>query len=121
MAEQRRAKRVKERTQVTITLMSKDLLPAGKKITYHLTKDISSTGIKIRTTAFLPINAVLRIEISFEKPYGYISGFGKVRWVKSLYADELFEMGIEFVDTPQEVIDDLKEYIKIAADSIPVV
>ncbi|MBC8357878.1 MAG: PilZ domain-containing protein [Candidatus Aminicenantes bacterium] len=121
MSEQRRAKRVREEAQVTITLISKDLLPVGKKISYHLTKDISSTGIKIRASAFLPINAVLRIDISFEKPPRVIHAFGKVRWVKSIYADELFEMGIEFVDTSQENIELLKEYIEKAAITIPVV
>jgi hypothetical protein len=29
---------------------------------------------------------------------------GKVKWVKSLYDDEVFEIGLEFVDTPPNII-----------------
>jgi hypothetical protein len=37
---------------------------------------------------------------------------GKVRWVKSRYADELFEMGIEFVNTPKNQIKALKKHLE---------
>jgi hypothetical protein len=39
-----------------------------------------------------------------------ISAYAKVRWVKSVYADELFELGIEFVDTSINIIKSLKEH-----------
>jgi len=29
---------------------------------------------------------------------------GRVKWVKSLYGDEVFELGLEFVDTPPDII-----------------
>jgi hypothetical protein len=39
-----------------------------------------------------------------------ISAYARVRWVKSVYADELFELGIEFVDTSINIIKALKEH-----------
>lgn len=112
MAEKRRAKRVREEASVKITLVSRDILPAGKKISYNLTKDISSSGAKIQFNTFLPINTLLKIEIFVKEPPRLISAIGKVRWVKSLYADEWFEMGIEFVDASPEIIKILEEYVK---------
>lgn len=117
--DKRRAKRIKEETQVTITLLSKDAIDPGKKLSYHLTKDISSVGLKILANTFLPINSMLKIELALSKPPKLISAFGKVRWVKSRYADELFEIGIEFADTPPDVIKALHEYIEKAAETLP--
>jgi len=111
MTEQRRAKRIKEEAQVTIKLLPSERFTPGKKITYHLTKDISSTGLRIMANTFLPINSMLKIELSLTKPLRYITAIGRIRWVKSRYADELFEMGIEFLDTPEENIQALKDHI----------
>ena len=112
MTEQRKAKRVKEEAQVTIKLVPSETFTPDKKISYHLTKDISSTGLRVFANSFLPINSTLKIELILEKPHRLISAFGKVRWIKSRYADELFELGIEFVDTPEDHIRALKEHIE---------
>lgn len=112
MSEKRRAKRIKKEAKVTITLISSDDLPHGTKIIHHLTKDISSVGIKIQTNTFLPINSMIKIELSLTDPLRLVSAIGTVRRVKTLYADELFEAGIEFVDTSKEIIDILKEHIE---------
>ncbi len=74
------------------------------KIIHHLTQDISLTGIKIQCNLFIPVNTLLKIELSLRKPVRVISVSGRVRWIRALYKDELYEMGIEFVDTSQEAI-----------------
>jgi hypothetical protein len=110
--EKREAKRIKEETKVTITLLSKDLVPPGKTFSYNLTKNISSKGLKIRANTFLPIDASLKIELSLTKPARLISVLGKVRWVKTLYAGESFEIGIEFADPSSEDIRTLTRHIE---------
>jgi len=110
--EKRKARRVKKESKITITVISEEAAPSNKTIIYHLTKDISSKGVKIQTNAFLPINTLLKIELSLTKPPRGIKAFGRVRWVKSRYADEKFEMGIEFVDTPKESIKALSKHIE---------
>lgn len=114
MSEKRRGKRIIEQALFTITLISKDRLEPHKKIIHHTTKDISLTGAKIQTNTFLPVGSFLKIDLSLKDPARLISAFAKVRWVKSLYADELFEMGIEFVDTSLEIIKALKEHFEEA-------
>ncbi len=117
--EKRRARRIKEEASVSITLVSKDELTPAKKISYHLTKDISSVGLRILATTFLPVKSFLKIELALTKPPRLFSAFGEVRWIKSRYADELFEIGIEFVDTPAEVIKILKEHIEKSEQIFP--
>lgn len=114
--EKREVKRIREETKVTITLLSKDLVPPGKTFSYNLTKDISSKGVKIRANTFLPINALLKIELSLTKPTRLISVLGKVRWIKTLYAGESFEMGIAFVEPSSEDIRILTRHIESLAE-----
>ena len=110
--DKREAKRITEETKITITLLSTDLVPPGKTFSYNLTKDISLKGVKIRANTFLPINALLKIELSLTKPARLFSVLGKVRWVKTLYAGESFEMGIAFMDPSSEDIKILKRHIE---------
>jgi hypothetical protein len=114
--EKREAKRITEETRITITLLSKDLVPPGKTFSYNLTKDISLKGVKIRANTFLPINALLKIELSLTKPIRLISVLGKIRWIKTLYAGESFEIGIEFVEPSSEDIRILTRHIESLAE-----
>lgn len=111
-SDKREAMRIREETKVSITLLSKDLVPPGKTFSYNLTKDISLKGLKIHANTFLPINASLKIELPLTKPVKMICVMGKVRWVKTLYADESFEIGIEFMETSPEDIRILKRHIE---------
>jgi hypothetical protein len=110
--EKRKAKRVKKESKITLKVISGETVPRNRTIIYHLTKDISFKGVKIETNTFLPINTLLKIELSLTKPPRAIKAIGRVRWIKSRYADEKFEMGIEFIDTPKESIKALTKHIE---------
>jgi len=116
MKERRKRKRIKKECEVTIMMISGDQITPSKKISHHLTKDISSGGLKIRTDTFVPINTLLRIELLLTNPPRSIAAFGKVRWSRSLYGDEMFEIGIEFLDTSPDSIKVIKEYIEITTE-----
>jgi hypothetical protein len=110
VSEKRRGRRVREQALFTITLISKDATEDYPKIIHHSTEDISLTGAKIHTNAFLPVGSFLKIDLSLTEPPRMISAYARVRWVKTVYADELFELGIEFVDTSINIIKALKEH-----------
>lgn len=110
MSEKRRERRVREQALFTITLISKDTAETHPKIIHHTTEDISLTGSRIHTNAFLPVGSFLKIDLSLTDPPRMISAYAEVRWAKSVYADELFELGIEFVDTSINIIKALKEH-----------
>ena len=112
MSEQRSEKRVNKNNMVTITIVSGDSQSPAKRISYSLTKDISASGAKLRSNCFLPKDALLKIHLTLNDPPRIIPVLGKVQWVRSIFTDELFEVGIRFVDTSAENINALKDYIE---------
>ena len=111
MKDRRKEIRVEEENRITLRLISEHKLPNGKKICYALTKDVSAGGVKILTDTLLPTNTLLKIEFPLSRAHKVVSVTGKIKWVKSLYNRELFEMGLEFVDTSPENIMSLLEHI----------
>jgi predicted nucleotide-binding protein (sugar kinase/HSP70/actin superfamily) len=112
MKEKRKAPRINEKAAVTISLAGLDYPHLDKKITHCLTEDISIKGIKIQSEKFLPINSILKIQLSLREPTRLINVLGKVRWIKKLKACEVFEMGIEIVETSREDMGVLKRHIE---------
>ena len=111
MRDKRQAERLRQENEVTIKIVSKDKLPADKKIIYHISKDISSTGAKIQTNVFLPVDTLLKIQMVLKDPPRMVAILGKVKWIRSLYADESFEAGLEFVDTSSDSIKMMSDHI----------
>jgi Tfp pilus assembly protein PilZ len=107
MENKRRERRVKEENKLICEIISDNKTIKCKKIFYTLTKDISLGGVHIRTDTFLPVDTVVKIELSLPKMHKIVCVRGKVKWVKSLYGDEVFEIGLEFVDTPHDIITSL--------------
>jgi len=111
MTEKRREKRLEEETKVSIRILPDEEKEIDGNVVYALTKDISSGGLKILTDKMLPVNTLLDIEMTLSKMRKVVSVKGKVRWLQQLYDDDVFEVGLQFVDTPPESIMLLLEYI----------
>ena len=111
MTEKRREKRLEEETKLSIRILPDEEQEIDENVVYALTKDISSGGLKILTDKMLPIDTLLDIEMTLSKMRKIVSVKGKVRWLKQLYDDDVFEVGLQFVDTPPESIMLLLEYI----------
>jgi hypothetical protein len=111
MYEKRRSERLAQENEITIKIVSKGKLPPNKKIIYQISKDISSSGTRIRTNTFLSVDTLLKIQLPLKQPPRMITALGKVKWVRTLYADESFEVGLEFIDTSSETIKLLADYI----------
>ena len=107
MDDKRREKRLKEENKLICEIISCNNSLKHKKIFYTLTKDISLGGVNIRTDTFLPIDTVVKINLSLPKMHKIVCVRGKVKWAKSLYDDEVFELGLEFLDTPPDIITSL--------------
>ena len=107
MENKRREKRVKEENKLICEIVSDNKIFKCKKIFYTLTKDISLGGVNIRTDTFLPVDTMVKMELSLPKMHKMVCVRGKVKWTKSIYEDEVFEIGLEFVDTPANIITSL--------------
>jgi hypothetical protein len=111
MKEKRTARRVSEKVEVTINPSAPDSLEVDRKISHCLTEDISVKGIRIQSERFLPLNSTLKIQLSLREPSRVLNILGKIRWIRKLKACEVFEMGIEIVETSKEDSGALKHHI----------
>jgi uncharacterized protein (TIGR02266 family) len=104
MPDKRREQRVAEETKVAIRILPEDSYKHDKNVVYALTKDISSGGAKILTDKMLPVDTLVQIELTLAKLRKLVTVKGRVRWVNELYDNDVFEMGLEFIDTPPESV-----------------
>ena len=111
MDERRRAQRLEEENEITITIVSGGEKPPKEKILYNHSKDISVSGAKIQAHIFLPVDTLLRIEMTLKTLRQMIIVLGKVKWIKVIFEDESYEAGVELFNTPSEAIKKLTEYI----------
>ncbi|MCK9430266.1 MAG: PilZ domain-containing protein [Candidatus Omnitrophica bacterium] len=108
MQERRRYARVPESLQIAYEILPTDTTKQ------YLTKDISQGGIRFFTHEFIPKDTRLRIRISFPRTLFSFETLVRCMWIKQMpYGDE-FEVGVEFVDLPPEIIDYLISYIKVS-------
>ena len=106
MRERRKYTRVPESLQIVY-----EILPVAA-IREYLTKDISQGGIRFLTHEFIPKDSRLRIRITFPRTLFSFETLVKCMWVRDMpYGDE-FEVGVEFIDLPPEIIEYLISYIK---------
>ena len=111
MDEKRRAPRLKEDNEVTIIVVSgREPLPK-EKVIHNLSKDISASGARIQAHLFLPIDTLLKIDITLKTVQQMITVMGKVKWIKIIIDDESYEAGVEFVNAPIYAIQRLQDYI----------
>jgi len=111
MDNKREAKRLREENKLFFEIVSSPKQFEHKKVFYTFTKDISLKGISIRTDTFLPIGTIVVIKINLQKFSKMIELKAQVRWVKSVFEDEVFKVGLEFIDTAPDVIQRLIENI----------
>ena len=111
MVEKRKAPRLEEENEVTITVVSGGENPPKEKIIYNRSKDISASGARIQAHIFLPVDTLLMIEMTLKTVRQAVTVIGKVKWIKIVYGDEAYEAGVEFVNTPAEAIKKLGDYV----------
>lgn len=111
MEEKRKASRLREENEVTITVVSGgDNLP-HETVMYNRSKDISVGGTRIQANLYLPVDTLLMLEMKLNTVRQMITVIGKVKWIKIIYQDEAYEAGVEFVNTPRDAMRKLQDYI----------
>jgi c-di-GMP-binding flagellar brake protein YcgR len=109
--ELRKAQRLNEEHKITITIVSEVENLPKEKILYKFSKDISDSGIKIEGNVPLPVDTLLKIDLTLGRLHKEITAFGKIKWVEFNTEEGSFEAGVEFVDTSSEAIKEIEEYI----------
>lgn len=109
--EKRRAERFQEDNRITITIISKEKKLTKENVIYNLSENISVSGAKIRANVLLSVDTLLKIDFIVHPLYEEITALGQVKWVKTIVDDQWYEAGVEFVNTPSEVIKKLEHYL----------
>ena len=111
MDEQRRERRLKDENDITVHIVPGGKKPLKEKFFYNYSKDISMSGARIQSHSFLPVETHLMIEMKLKTLHQMITVLGKVKWIKNIFGEEFYEEGVEFVNTPDEAIKKLGDYI----------
>ena len=109
MEEKRRAPRIKDENEVTITVVSGGKNLPEEEINDNHTKDISVCGAKIQTNILLPVNTIIELDITSKVVHQQIKILGKIKWSKVINENEFYEFGVEFY--PSKEIETLDDYI----------
>lgn len=113
---ERKTERLDEENEITITILSGIKDVPKEKIIYNYSKDISMTGTKIQGNVLLPIDTFLKMDVTLKNLKERVTVFGKVIRNKVLVEGESYEAGVLFVDTPDESIKKLGDYILSVKD-----
>ncbi len=114
MEEKRKAGRLKDVNEITITV-----IPGGKnlpteKTIYNYSKDISLSGTQIQSNVFLPIDTTVKMDINLKNLQQMITAMGKVKWINVIREHEAYDAGVEFINIiPREAIRKLAGYISL--------
>ena len=100
MDNRRKEPRRKEENQVGLSLRSGHPLPNGQESIQVLTQDISTGGLRVLTDVPLEARSRMVVRLVLSRTRKVLELDGEVRWVTPVYEDELFEVGIEFMDIP---------------------
>ena len=111
MKERRKDERLEEFKEVTITIVFEGKkLPKGKTFT-NFRENISVSGAKFRANFLLPVDTILQMDFPLDTLEKQITTLGKIKWVKVIYDDVWYEVGVEFFDTPSEAVNKIQDYI----------
>jgi len=113
---ERKTERLDEENEITITILSGIKDVPKEEIVYKYSKDISMTGTKIQGNVLLPIDTFLKMDVTLKNLKERVTVFGKVIRNKVLVEGESYEAGVLFVDTPDESIKKLGDYILSVKD-----
>lgn len=111
MKERRKAERIKDLNEITISVISGDKKASKKELQENISTDISTAGARIQSNILLPVDTLLKIDFKLKTLEKKITALGKIRWIKVLIDDKSYEAGVEFVDTPAEAVEKIRFYI----------
>ena len=109
MEERRRAPRIKEENDVTITVVSGGINLPEEQITDNCTKDISVSGAKIQSNIQLPLNTLIELNFTSKGLQQQMKILGKIKWRKAINENESYEFGVEFY--PSKELEKLEDYV----------
>ena len=85
----------------------------SQRIENALMQDLGLGGIRFFASHFIPRNSLLKIEVALKKAKKIISAKVKTVWIKTLFANERYEIGATFIEIDKEALKFLHHYLSI--------
>ena len=109
--ERRKFVRIRQQDIVNYTVLSQF------KNRIKLTQDLSPRGARFISDNFIPVDAILKLEIKLMDTPRMINAVARVAWIKEIFDDESFEVGVEFMDISKEDSRFLNEHLSKPRES----
>lgn len=111
MEEKRKSQRLKEFNAISTTILSESVKLAPEKYCYNYSEDLSVSGTRIRGNLPLPVDTLLKIDLTLKNLNQKITTFGKVKWIKNIIDNKYCEAGVEFVNTSGDALKKIEDHI----------
>jgi hypothetical protein len=109
--ERRREPRLEDMNALTIEPRQPEKLGVQQGSYLAKTKNASASGLMVECEIRFPLNTPLSIKFESQKTGKTIQAEGIVRWATRIEEGDVFEMGVEFTNTPIRTIMDFLEHI----------
>lgn len=109
--ERRRFIRIRQQDIINYTILSQF------KSRRKLTQDLSLGGVRFISDNFIPMHAILKLEIKLMDTLSMINAVARVAWIREIFDDENFEVGAEFMDINKEDLRLLNEHLNKSHES----
>lgn len=94
--ERRRFTRIKKQCPVSYCVLPQI------KIKRKMSLDLSQGGLRFISEDFIPLNSKLKIEIDLDNPPRLINAIAQLVWIKEIFANEYFNVGVRFLEISKE-------------------
>ena len=106
----------RHRAYLPVHLQPRDTL----KTVDTLTKDISRGGLRCLSPAPFPVASEVRVELVLSAGQAPLTVIGNTKWFRTLPYSDMFEVGMSFVELPEETERRLSTYLdRLSGQPVP--
>lgn len=91
--------------------ISYSLLPSHKA-QRKITADLSAGGLRFISDFFLPLHSSVKLEINLPQAQKPINAIAEVMWIKSVFGDERYEVGVKFLQIDNDAAELIRKYLE---------
>lgn len=78
-----------------------------------ITKDVSRGGMRLYVNDFLPKGSLLQLVLNLKEMHFSFDALARVKWIKKKTNSNNYEIGVEFIEVPDEGLKQLSRYLRL--------
>lgn len=100
------------RVNMTMSVQYRGIRQASDSIINTISRDISTGGIRLLVNEFISVFTRLVLEIAVPSTPKPVKAVSKVAWIQKRPYGEQYEVGVEFMDMPEEDRRDIFDFVE---------